>query len=213
MRLSDKFYACSAPSTPLVTHKTAREISSIARRARDNKNNLLSFELLKDGLYVYPNDPYLWRDMGFTLVDAQEFKESLPFFKKGYELAPENTKIGMPYGRRLAREKMYDEAERVYMRYVPENPSLTSIPLLESLGVLYIKQGYKDLACACLGHAMANGLYNPSSQQKYHDLAQEGYGYNNTSWQMFLNRALEFSASVGRQMPENQRTQPLQPRP
>lgn len=80
MSLSKKFYKCSAPPNPLLKDKSPRDVSSLARRARDEGNLNLSFSLLKDGIKLHPNDPYLWRDMGFTLLEANEFKESLSFF-------------------------------------------------------------------------------------------------------------------------------------
>jgi tetratricopeptide (TPR) repeat protein len=188
MSLSKKFYNCCTPPSPFLIDKSARDISSIARRARDQGNTDLSFALLKDGVKLHPDDAYLWRDLGFTLLEVKEFKESLSFFKKAHMLAPHDMKIGMPYARRLRREHMYEDAEKIYMQYMPKADEIDSLKLLESLGSLYFQQNKNDLAAACLGRCIEHGLKNPHAIGKYAKLNEDGFNLNDETWSALVSR-------------------------
>lgn len=210
MSLSKKFYKCSAPPNPLLKDKSPRDVSSLARRARDEGNLNLSFSLLKDGIKLHPNDPYLWRDMGFTLLEANEFKESLSFFKRAYVLAPDDMKIGMPYARRLRCECMYEEAEQLYMKYIPGADNTDSMKLLESLGILYFQKKEKGLAAACLGQAILHGLQNSHAIEKYAALNAQSFTLNDETWAAFANR---LQAVLAPQKPVQSHTASYRPKP
>lgn len=189
MTLSQKFHQSGLYRVPpLVVGKSPREISVLARRARDDKNINLSFDLLRGGIALHPNDPYLWRDMGFTLVDAREYRESLEFFKKAHDLAPNNLTIGKAYAKRLVIEKQTEMAERIFMGYLPTADNVDCIRIFEELGNLYDREKEHGLAAACLGKAIEKGTTFEWALNKYEELRNAGFSLNATTWPVFLNR-------------------------
>lgn len=177
-----------------INDEFSRGVSSV-KALRDNYFKLKhdghtdeAHELLLRALDLYPNDPDLLTDMGFSHKHQGNIPQAMKHFGLAFKQRPNDIKNAMNYAHSLVDIKMFHEAEIVYIKVLQDN--LNDVRLLTAMGDLYCYTDKLGLATICYGRAAKQPDADYKAIDRYEKIKPRSHiEYSKGRWTDFMRRA------------------------